>query len=172
VVLFGDGAGAVVIGSGRTGAASDGPAEAGPEALRGNVFATRLRSFGEDRALIEVPPGGCFTMQGRAVREFVTNRVPGLVHDFLRDHGVDPVNVAHVVPHQANGVLLDELASTLDLPNAVMHRTVETFGNTGAASVPITLDAAARRGRLRPGEVVLLLAFGGGMAAGLAALTW
>jgi 3-oxoacyl-(acyl-carrier-protein) synthase III len=155
VVLFGDGAGAVLLG----------PAPAGQ-----GLIATRLHTFGEHRDLIGVPPGGRFTMQGRAVRDFVTGRVPGLVHDFLAEAGVPASGVRHVVAHQANGVLLDELMSALDLPGATGHRTVETLGNTGAASVPITLDAADRRGLLSPGDRVLLVAFGGGMAVGLAVL--
>ncbi|MDI6100398.1 ketoacyl-ACP synthase III [Actinoplanes sp. NEAU-A12] len=156
VVLFGDGAGAALLG----------PA---PAPGRG-LIATRLHTFGEHRDLIEVPPGGHFTMQGRAVREFVTGRVPGLVRDFLDEARVPAASVRHIVAHQANGVMLDELISALDLPGAVAHRTVETLGNTGAASVPITLDSADRRGLLGPGDRTLLVAFGGGMAVGLALL--
>jgi 3-oxoacyl-[acyl-carrier-protein] synthase-3 len=156
VVLFGDGAGAVLLG----------PA---PGPGRG-LIASRLHTFGEHRDLIEVPPGGHFTMQGRAVREFVAGRVPALVRDFLADAGVPPSSVRHVVAHQANAVMLDELMSAMDLPGAADHRTVETLGNTGAASVPITLDAADRRGLIRPGDRTLLIGFGGGMAVGLALL--
>jgi len=158
VVLFGDGAGAVVLGP-------DGP---------GGVEATRLHTYGEQRSLIEVPAteGRYFTMNGRAVREFVQDNVPGLVRGFLADAGVAPEEVAHVVPHQANGVMLDELGPALGLPRAAVHRTVAEYGNTGAASVPVTLDSAARAGHLGAGERVLLVAFGGGMAVGLALLTW
>lgn len=158
-ILFGDGAGAAVLGPARDGRG-------------GGDTALRLHTFGAHRDLIRVPPGGWFTMDGRAVRGFVRDRVPGLVHRFLADRAVPPDAVAHLVPHQANGVMLDELAAALDLPAATVHRTVETYGNTGAASVPVTLDHAARAGRIRPGERVLLLGFGGGMAVGMALLTW
>ncbi|GAA4444453.1 3-oxoacyl-ACP synthase III family protein [Phytohabitans houttuyneae] len=155
-ILFGDGAGAAVLGPARDG---------GDTALR-------LHTFGAHRDLIRVPPGGHFTMDGRAVRGFVRDRVPDLVHRFLADRSVPRDAVAHLVPHQANGVMLDELGAALDLPAATVHRTVETYGNTGAASVPVTLDHAARAGRIRAGERVLLLGFGGGMAVGMALLTW
>lgn len=171
VVLFGDGAGAVVLG----------PVPAG----RG-LLATSLHSFGERRELIEVPAGGSrrpastdsvaegahfFRMNGREVREFVQDNVPPLVDRFLADTGTAPHDIAHLVPHQANGVMLDELTTALRLPGARVHRSLHRYGNTGAASVPITLDLAARSGIDRD-QLVLLAAFGGGMAAGLALLRW
>jgi len=172
VVLFGDGAGAVVLG----------PATNG----RG-IRAHALHTFGELADLIEVPAGGSrrpggpdtheaglhyFTMNARGVREFVAERLPGLIKQFVHDAGAVPADIHHVVPHQANGVLLDQVAAELDLPRATMHQTVARFANTGAASIPITLDVAARAGRLRPGESVLLAGFGGGMAAGFALVDW
>jgi 3-oxoacyl-(acyl-carrier-protein) synthase III len=171
-VLFGDGAGAVIIGD-----VPDGH----------GVLADHLVSNGDYADLIGVPGGGSrapltaealaagtqyFTMQGRAVRDFVSANVPAMAQRFLRDAGVRPGDVDHVVPHQANGRMLDELGADLGLPSAVVHRTVERFGNTGAASVPITLDAAARRGALRGGDLVLLIAFGGGMAVGMSLVRW
>ncbi|RDI49993.1 3-oxoacyl-ACP synthase III family protein [Nocardia mexicana] len=172
VILFGDGAGAVVLG----------PATGG----RG-VSGSALHTFGELGDLICVPAGGSrepgapaawdsgrhyFTMNGRAVREFVVRNLPRLVKQFLHDSAVGPSDIAHLVPHQANGVLLDDLIAELDLPEAVVHRTLVDYGNTGAASIPITLDVAARRGALNPGELVLLAGFGGGMSVGLSLLRW
>jgi 3-oxoacyl-[acyl-carrier-protein] synthase-3 len=171
-VLFGDGAGAVILG--------DVPSERG-------MVADQLASFGEYADLIRVPGGGSrtpltaealaaglqhFTMQGRAVRQFVETYLPPAVAGFLRDAGLSPVDVDHVVPHQANGRMLDDLMVPLGLPRAVLHRTVERYGNTGAASIPITLDHANRAGRLQAGEVVLLVGFGGGMATGISVLYW
>ncbi|WP_306205430.1 3-oxoacyl-ACP synthase III family protein [Actinoplanes sp. RD1] len=170
--LFGDGAGAVVLG--------DVPAGRG-------LLADQLASYGEYASLIRVPGGGSrapldagalaageqhFTMQGRAVRDFVETHLPPAVAGFLRDAGLSPADVDHVVPHQANGRMLDDLVALLGLPRAVVHRTVEHYGNTGAASIPITLDCANRAGRLRAGEVVLLVGFGGGMSTGISVLHW
>ncbi|EWC64005.1 3-oxoacyl-[acyl-carrier-protein] synthase, KASIII [Actinokineospora spheciospongiae] len=168
--LFGDGAGAVVLG----------PVEPG----RG-VLATGLTSRGDLHGMIGVPAGGSrippskdsllagehwFTMDGRGVREFVAAELPAAVAGFLAEHGVPGEAVDHFVPHQANLRMLDEVFPTLGLPNARSHHTVAEYGNTGAASVPITLAAA--RDSFRPGETVLLAAFGGGMAIGLSLLRW
>ncbi|MFJ1706777.1 3-oxoacyl-ACP synthase III family protein [Kitasatospora sp. NPDC088346] len=170
-ILFGDGAGAVVLGPSRGGA----------------VVTTRLASFGADRDLIEVPAGGSrlpashetverglhyFTMNGRGVRDFVADNVPGAVREFLADAGTTPAALSRFVPHQANGRMLENLSAELGIPAGRTCTTFEEFGNTGSASVPITLDQAARAGELAPGDLVLLAGFGGGMAMGLALLRW
>ncbi|NJQ01137.1 3-oxoacyl-ACP synthase III family protein [Streptomyces zingiberis] len=172
-VLFGDGAGAVVL---------------GPTRGQG-VLATRLATFPDHRDLIRVPAGGSripasaaslaeglhyFTMDGRAVRAFVQDNVGPMIRDFLREHtdGAEPdgTSPVHFVPHQANGRMIDDLAASLGFAPDRTHVTVREYGNTGAASVPITLDHAAHR--LAPGDRVLLAGFGGGMSAGLALLEW
>ncbi|MFJ3969431.1 3-oxoacyl-ACP synthase III family protein [Streptomyces parvus] len=172
IVLFGDGAGALVLG----------PAARGPR-----VRHVALRSFGELADLIRVPAGGTrlpgdqaardaglqyFAMDGREVRRFVAEQVPRLTQQFLHQAGVVPDDIGHVVPHQANGVLLDTVVADLGLPRAVSHRTLTHYGNTGAASIPVTLDSAARAGAFRAGDLVLLAGFGGGMSAGLALIEW
>ncbi|SFW85462.1 3-oxoacyl-ACP synthase III family protein [Amycolatopsis australiensis] len=171
-ILFGDGAGAVVLG----------PVPAG-----GGIIGTRLRGHGDDHRLIGVRAGGSrlpasvrsvlggehfFRMDGRGVRAFVTEHVPAAIAGTVRDTGLAPAAVRHLVPHQANGVMLRELAAALDLPNAALHLTVDRFANTGAASVPITLDAAQRAGALGTGDVVLLAGFGGGMNLGVGLCRW
>ncbi|MGW8328563.1 3-oxoacyl-ACP synthase III family protein [Streptomyces sp. NPDC055897] len=172
VILFGDGAGAVVVG----------PADSGG-GIRTSAFHINSGLTG----LIRVPAGGSrhpydpaahedalryFTMDGRAVREFFLSTVPGLTKQFLHDSEVLPSDIAHVIPHQANGLMLDEMGPTLDLPSATLHRTVHEYGNTGAASVPLTLDHAARSGVLRRGDRVLLLGMGGGMSISFTLVEW
>ncbi|MFD3701058.1 3-oxoacyl-ACP synthase III family protein [Streptomyces sp. NPDC058646] len=172
VILFGDGAGALVLG-----AAGQGP----------RIRHLALHSFGELSGLIEVPAGGSrlpldraaldaglqyFAMDGRGVRSFVEDQLPRLVKEFLHEAGAVPDDIHHFVPHQANGVMLDSVFATLDLPRATMHRTLTHYANTGAASLPVTLDAAARAGALRPGDLILMAGFGGGMSAGFALIEW
>lgn len=172
VVLFGDGAGAMVLGPTSTGAA---------------VRHVALHTFGNLTDLIQVPAGGSrlpldqagldtglryFAMEGREVRRFVVEQLPQLVKGFLHEAGVEAADISHFVPHQANGVMLDAVFAELRLPGATMHRTVETYGNTGAASIPVTMDAAVRAGAFRPGELILLAGFGGGMSASFALLQW
>ncbi|MFD5101472.1 3-oxoacyl-ACP synthase III family protein [Streptomyces albidochromogenes] len=156
VVLFGDGAGAAVIG----------PAE---DSGRGSILATQLRSHGHLGHLIHREHGDAFRMDGGGVRDFVMSEVPLAVKGFLADRGVDGRQVRHLVAHQANGVMLDALVPSLDLAGDVtVHRTIDRYGNTASASVPITLDHALRQDAIAEGELVLLLAFGGGMATGAA----
>lgn len=172
VVLLGDGAGAAVL---------------GPVPHGRGIIASRMLTFGEYRGLVEVAAGGSrlpasvetlsqrqhyFTMQGHAVTDFVRKHVPLAVEGFLDDNRVDAADVQHVIPHQANGNLIRTLAADLGLPHAMTHETVGRYGNTGAASVGITLDDAARTERLGPGQLVLLVGFGGGMSIGLALIRW
>ena len=105
-------------------------------------------------------------------REFVLAQVPVVIEKFLRDAGVSPREVRHLVPHQPNGVLLDELPGRMGLERAQTHRTVGKYGNVGSASVPVTLDDANREGRFGDGDLVLLAGFGGGMSIGAALMYW
>ncbi|MER5433852.1 ketoacyl-ACP synthase III [Streptomyces sp. NPDC002588] len=171
-ILFGDGAGAVVLGPARPG--------------RG-LLAGRLAGFGAERDLIEVPAGGSrlpasaetlaegrhyFTMNGRGVRDFVNATVTPAITAFVEESGFRAGDLDHFVPHQANGRMLEALSGTLGIPDGRTRYTYEDFGNTGAASVPVTLDHAARSGRIGDGDLVLLAGFGGGMAMGLSLLRW
>ncbi|MFE6286040.1 3-oxoacyl-ACP synthase III family protein [Streptomyces sp. NPDC057877] len=172
VVLFGDGAGAMVLGPAPHGA---------------RVRHTQLHTFGEMSHLIAVPAGGSrqpadedsvtagahyFTMIGREVRRFVNDYLPPLAKQFLHEAGVVPDDIRHFVPHQANGVLLDDVFAALALPRARMHQTLQHYANTGAASIPLTLDTAARQGAFHSGDLILIAGFGGGMAAGFALIEW
>ncbi|BBA88744.1 3-oxoacyl-[acyl-carrier-protein] synthase 3 [Mycobacterium pseudoshottsii JCM 15466] len=169
VCLFGDGAGAVVVG----------PATASSRHLR--IVDTELHTFTQHINLIGVPGGGSrqplttatldagqhyFHMDGRGVRDFVTTTVPEQVRKFLARHHLAVEDIDHVVMHQANGRMLDEIYSLLDLRNATCHQTIDRFGNTGSASIPITLHHAYPE---LHGNI-LCIGFGGGMAAGITLL--
>jgi 3-oxoacyl-[acyl-carrier-protein] synthase-3 len=171
-VLLGDGAGAAVLGPA--------PGDRG-------ILDTRLLTFGDQAELIRVPAGGSrrptspetiaegghyFKMEGRAVADFVRGYVPAAVHAFLDDNQLTSDEVDHLVPHQANGNLIGSLAEELALPKATVHATVDRYGNTGAASVAVTLDDAVQAKDIEPGQIVLLAAFGGGMSTGLALIRW
>jgi acetoacetyl-CoA synthase len=80
--------------------------------------------------------------------------------------------VDHFIPHQANGVMLQDLVRQSGLQNAHTHMTLDRYGNVGSASVPVTLDEAARSGALRDGDLVLMAGFGGGMSVGACLLRW
>ncbi|MEU6646110.1 beta-ketoacyl-ACP synthase III [Saccharomonospora sp. NPDC046836] len=172
-VLLGDGAGAVVLGK---------TAEE-----QAGLLASTLGSDGTLAHLVQIPAGGSrrppsfetiagkehyFTMLGREVRSLAAEVLPTLVADLLKAVDLQLSDVALIVPHQANGVMLAEWAEALGLAPGQLHLTVDRYGNTGAASVPITLDDAVRNGRLARGDIALLVAFGGGMTWGGTAVRW
>lgn len=171
-VLFGDGAGAAVLGE-------------VPEPY--GVLGSDLVSMGEARGLIKVAAGGSrtpvtaatlaagdqfFRMDGRGVRDFVMDNVPPIVNKMLAAAGSTAGDVDCFVPHQANGILLAELAERCGLGAARTHLTVSRSGNIGSASVPIALADADRRNLLSDGDLVLLAGFGGGMSVGACLVRW
>ncbi|MER8156558.1 beta-ketoacyl-ACP synthase 3 [Streptomyces sp. NPDC094472] len=171
-VLFGDGAGAVVLGPVRPG-----------YGLTGSL----LTSDGALHELIEVPAGGSrapasektladgghfFRMRGRAVSEYVLAELPRAIRALLAAQRTDAASVDHFIPHQANGVLLAKALPDLGLPRARTHLTVAEHGNTSAASIPLALDDARRQGVFTDGELLLLAGFGGGMSLGAALIRW
>lgn len=174
-ILFGDGAGAVVLGPSPD---ADG---------RRGVLATALGSDGTTADLVQIPAGGSrrpptpetlanrehyFTMRGGDVRRLANKVFPALVYDLLAAASLRLDDVDLIIPHQANGAMLAEWTTDLGVGPGVLHRTVEKYGNTGAASVPITLDDAVRAGRLSDPATVLMVAFGGGMSWGGVAVNW
>lgn len=171
-VLFGDGAGAAVVGR-----VDDGY----------GILDLELSSHGDANDLIHVKAGGSrlpasartvadgdhfFRMNGRGVREFVATGVPPALDGLLRRNEFKAEDVDHFVPHQANGIMLQELVESAGLQNAHTHLTLPWYGNVGSASLPVTLDAANHDGSLRDGELVLLAGFGGGMSMGACLIRW
>jgi acetoacetyl-CoA synthase len=171
-VLFGDGAGAAVVGT-------------VPDSY--GILGVELVTRGDAADLIRVEAGGSrlpasaetvatgghyFRMDGRGVRDFVAVHVSPALADLLDRLGLHAKDVDHFVPHQANGVMLRDLVRDAGLDGAHTHLTLERYGNVGSASVPVALDAAIRSGSLRDGELVLLAGFGGGMSVGAALLRW
>ncbi|MEU5832697.1 ketoacyl-ACP synthase III [Streptomyces diacarni] len=171
-VLFGDGAGAAVVA-----AVGDGPGFLDLDMLGG----------GAAHDLIAIPGGGSrrpasaetvadaghvLHMKGRQVHDYVMDNVPGALDALLERCGHKAADVDHFVPHQANGVMLDQLVDVCGLTGAVTHRPLEHSGNTGSASVAIALDEANRSGALRSGDLVLLAGFGAGMAVSAGLLRW
>jgi 3-oxoacyl-[acyl-carrier-protein] synthase-3 len=172
-ILFGDGAGAVVL-----------SAEAG--ATRGFRF-TRLYASGSDLILLHgpghrpcaaptAPPAGLLPadyigLNGREVFKFVVTRIRELTEEVLRASELKAADIALVIPHQVNQRILDSAFEGIGIPPERVMVNLERYGNTSAASVPIALDDAIRSGRAKAGDTVLLMAFGGGMTWGGTLLT-
>jgi 3-oxoacyl-[acyl-carrier-protein] synthase-3 len=171
-VLLGDGAGAVLVGE---------------VAEPYGIISAHLSSYGDASELIKIEAGGsrlpasartvaegrhCFTMQGRGVRDFVFDNVPALIGKLLASAGTTAADVDCFIPHQANGVLIGELAVRCGLEHAHRYQVVGKYGNLGSASIPVTLHDAIRHGAITAGDLVLLAGFGGGMTAGACLLRW
>ncbi|MDE2302011.1 MAG: ketoacyl-ACP synthase III [Sphingomonadales bacterium] len=167
-VLFGDGAGAIVLEAREE---SD-----DPRVARG-VLATRLHADGRHNQLLFVDGGpsttgtvGKLRMRGKEVfRHAVTNLSDVLV-EVLDEVGMQPGDIDWLVPHQANARILEATAKKLGLDPAKVVITVDRHANTSAASVPLALDAAVRDGRIRQGDLVMLEAMGGGFTWGASLL--
>ncbi|MCX4911605.1 beta-ketoacyl-ACP synthase III [Streptomyces sp. NBC_00878] len=173
-VIFGDGAGAVVLRSGD-------PAEPGA------LGPFDLGSDGEGEDLITVRAGGSrqrlsgaepdagdeyFTMSGKEVFRHAVRRMTGSAHTVLARAGWQAQDVDHLVSHQANLRITNHVADEVGIPRARCVNNIAEVGNTAAASIPLALDQAHADGRLRPGQRILLTAFGGGLTWGSTVLTW
>jgi 3-oxoacyl-[acyl-carrier-protein] synthase-3 len=157
-VLFGDGAGAVVL-SGEIGE-------------RG-ALATKLHADGQYCDLLYVDGGpsttgtvGKLRMQGREVFRHAVTNLSSVMHEVLDAAGVAAEDIDWVVPHQANRRIIDATAKKLGLPTERVVLTVDQHANTSAASVPLALDVAVRDGRIKQGDLVVLEAMGGGFTWG------
>lgn len=160
-VLFGDGAGAVVL-------TAEDVAEDGP-----GVLATRLHADGAHNALLNVDGGpsttgtvGKLKMKGREVFRHAVVNLAEVLEEVLENTGFTAADIDWVVPHQANARILDATARKLGLPAEKVVVTVDRHANTSAASVPLALDVAWRDGRIKQGDLVMLEAMGGGFTWG------
>jgi len=163
-VLFGDGAGAVIL---------------KPSAEPG-IISTHLHADGKYSDLLFYPTGpskktnatvACQTaihMKGSEVFKVAVNKLGGIVDETLAANNLDKSSIDWLVPHQANMRIIQAIAKKLELPMERVIVTVQNQGNTSAASVPLALDTGVRDGRIKPGSLILLEAFGGGFTWGSA----
>jgi 3-oxoacyl-[acyl-carrier-protein] synthase-3 len=163
-VLFGDGAGALVLSA--------------EEGERG-ILATKLHADGRHNDLLFVDGGpsttgtvGKLRMKGREVFRHAVVNLAGVLNEVLAEAGLTTDEVDWVVPHQANARILDATARKLGLPAEKVVVTVDEHANTSAASVPLALDTAVKDGRIKRNDIVVLEAMGGGFTWGAAALRY
>ncbi|HEU4940232.1 MAG TPA: beta-ketoacyl-ACP synthase III [Candidatus Eisenbacteria bacterium] len=171
-VLFGDAAGAVVLRS--TGAS-------------GGILATRLHSDGSLVHLLEMPAGGSLMppsketverrlhtihMSGNDVFKHAVRAMESVALEALEAAGRKPEDLALLVPHQANYRIIDATARRLGLPMEKVFVNLDRYGNTSAASIPLALDEARRGGRIRKGDLVEMVTFGGGFTWAAAVVEW
>jgi 3-oxoacyl-[acyl-carrier-protein] synthase-3 len=111
-------------------------------------------------------------MKGKEVFKFAVRAMDEVCRDLLSPLGLTPLDVALVVPHQANLRIIHAIAEYLELPHDRFFANVDRYGNTSAASIPLALDEARRAGRLQRGDLILLVAFGAGLTYGGALVRW
>ena len=168
-VLFGDGAGAIVL------EAQEGE---GTSADRG-VLSSHLRSDGRyrDKLYVDGGPGstkttGVLKMEGREVFKFAVGMVADVVQDAFDSTGTSAEELKWFVPHQANKRIITASAEKLGIAPEKVVITVNKHGNTSAASIPLALDAARKDGRIQKGDLVMIEAIGGGFTWGSALIRW
>jgi 3-oxoacyl-[acyl-carrier-protein] synthase III len=168
-VLFGDGAGAVVI--------EAVPSNGSP--LERGILSTHLHADGGGYGLLYVDGGpsttgvcGMLRMEGREIFRHAVHRLAEVVDEALTANGLEAGDVDWLVPHQANRRIIDGMGRKLGLAAARVVVTIDRHANTSAASVPLALAEAAGDGRIRPGQLVMLEAMGGGLTWGAAFIRW
>jgi 3-oxoacyl-[acyl-carrier-protein] synthase-3 len=169
-VLFGDGAGAVVLGPAPADSPTSGLLDAKIGALPGTADLLQIPATRKDALAGEAR--GCITMKGKEVFKFAVRAMDEVARDLLTARHLTAADVALVVPHQANLRIIHAISEYLELPHERFVINVERYGNTSAASIPLALDEARRAGRLRRGDLVLLVAFGAGLTYGGALVRW
>lgn len=167
-ILFGDGAGAAVLGASENGS---------------GILSTKLRTDGSYVKTLYVPAGGSLkpatlqtvrdnehtiTMNGKEVFKIAVRSMEEISRQALADAGVEISQVSLVIPHQANKRIIVALSERLGVPMDKVMVNLDKYGNTSAASIPVALDEARRQGRINAGDIVLLNAFGAGFAWGAA----
>ena len=164
-VLFGDGAGAVVLGP--TSDNSDG------------ILSTHLHADGRYSEMLQTAGGpsssgdvGHLTMQGREVFKFAVDAMSGAVKEALQANNLSADDIDWMVPHQANIRIIEATAKKLDMPMSRVVTTLENQGNTSAASIPLALDHAVRSQDIQRGQTLLLEAMGGGFTWGAALIRY
>ena len=169
-VLFGDGAGAVVL------EAREQPGDALTD--RG-VLTTHLRSDGRHKSKLFVDGGpsstqtvGHLRMEGRAVFKHAVAMITDVIEDTFKTTGYTAAEIDWFVPHQANRRIIDATADRLGIARDKVIVTVDRHGNTSAASIPLALDVAVSDDRIKPGDLVMIEAMGGGFTWGAALIRW
>ena len=172
-VLFGDAAGAMILGA--------------SESEDRGILSTHIHTDGKYTDILTIPGGGSIHpinidtiekklnfvhMNGREVYKFAVRSLSSVVREGLEANQLTTDQVDHVVPHQANIRIVDAVLKNLKMPREKTVLNIDRYGNTSSASVPVTLDEAVREGRIKEGDMVAMMAIGAGMSWGSAIIRW
>ncbi|QWK19821.1 MAG: ketoacyl-ACP synthase III [Hydrogenobacter thermophilus] len=148
-VLFGDGAGAVIISEGD-----------------GEVLSSKMLSDGELWEILYAPKCGYINMKGKELFKLAVRSMEEVCRYVLESAGISIEDVSIMIPHQANIRIMEALAEKLGMPKEKVYSNIHKYGNTSAASIPIAMYEAYKEGKLRRGDIVMLTAMGGGLTWG------
>ncbi|MFN2453814.1 MAG: beta-ketoacyl-ACP synthase III [Pyrinomonadaceae bacterium] len=172
-VIFGDGAGAAVLGA--------------TDAEQRGILASRIRSDGRYMEQLFAPGGGTrmpptaetiasgqhfFKMRGNELFKVAVRSMTEISQDVLQEAGCRPEDVKLFIPHQANQRITDAVANKLGVDESRVYSNIEMHGNTSAASIPIALDECVHSGRVREGDLLMMASFGGGVTWGATLIRW
>lgn len=164
--LFGDGAGAMILGA---------------TTEKTGILQSLVRSDGKGWELIQVPSSGSrkpitaetislrentFKMSGKSVFVFATDVIPRIIEEVTSGAGIKPEDLDHIIPHQANVRIIDFISKKTGIAKEKFLMNLDRYGNTAAASLGLALDENLRNGVIKPGELVLMMGFGGGLSWG------
>ena len=187
--LFGDGAGAVLLGMNGNYVTKDYVEEelAGPANSSPGILSYKLQSLGELGNSLLIPAGGSrepinqesldqrrqyLQMDGRTVFKWAVRTVPDITNELLTLAGLKMEDIDLLVTHQANRRIIDAAVESLDIAPEKVFVNVDRYGNTSAASIPISLHEAVVQGQIQPGSIVMLIGFGGGLTWGGCIIRW
>ncbi|MGB5106364.1 MAG: beta-ketoacyl-ACP synthase III [Candidatus Zixiibacteriota bacterium] len=166
-VLFGDGAGAAIVRA--------------TDDLKSGILASHIAADGHHAELLFVKAGGsrqkvtvenmnngatAISMNGPEIYKFAVRNMQDAAERVIAEAGIKPQDIDLVIPHQANIRIIDSLAKRLHVPDEKLFVNIQDYGNTSSASIPIAMVEARRQGRMKPGTLVLILSFGGGLVWG------
>ena len=154
-ILFGDGAGAVVL-----------------ESPQGELLGQDFGVNGDLESILYCDLGDTIVMEGREVFKRAIRAVTGSIETALAQAGLTTADIDVVLPHQANIRIVDAICQRLNIPMEKTHNVLEHTGNTSAASIPLAMAAANDAGALQPDAIVLMTGFGAGMAWGTVVVRW
>lgn len=171
-VLFGDGAGAVVIQR---------------DPIKHEILSSHLAADGSEADVLIMPGGGArnpaslesvhqrlhyIQFKGKEVFKLAINNITNLILETTRENGLTLNDIDLIIPHQSNLRIIEATMEKLGLPMEKAFVNIDKYGNTSSASVPIAIDEARKEGRLRKGNIVMLVAFGGGLTWGSSVIRW
>ncbi len=156
-ILFGDGAGAAVL---------------QPVADNYGILATSLGADGRLASILELPVAGCIHMSGREVFKVAVNTMIEAVEKVLDSAGISQEDVSLLIPHQANIRIIEAMGKRLNIAQDRVFVNLQKYGNVSAGSTIIALDEAVKQGRVKDGDIIVIVAFGGGLTWGATVMRW